>query len=47
MDYLGAARAATCPESGGIDSASAWHFELILVDFETCDFRIEHSRRQP
>ena len=31
----------------GIDSASAWHFEPIFVDFETLDFRIERSRRQP
>ena len=34
-------------ESSGKDSASAWHFEPIFVDFETLDFRIERSRRQP
>jgi len=34
-------------ESRGKDSASAWHFEPIFVDFETLDFRIERSRRQP
>ena len=27
--------------------ASPWHFEAIFVDFETLDFRIERSRRQP
>jgi hypothetical protein len=34
-------------ESGGIDSASAWYFEPIFADFETLDFRIKRSRRQP
>ena len=34
-------------ESRGKDSASAWHFEPIFVDFETLDLRIERSRRQP
>jgi len=33
-------------EISRIDSASAWHFEAIFVDFETLDFRIERSRRQ-
>jgi hypothetical protein len=32
-------------ESGGKDSAGAWHLEPIFVDFETLDFRIERSRR--
>jgi len=27
-----------------LDSASAWHFEPIFVDFETLDFRIKRSR---
>ena len=31
----------------GIDSASVWHFEPILVDFEPLDFRIKRSCRQP
>ena len=34
-------------ETSPIGSASAWHFEPILVDFETLDFRIERSRWQP
>jgi hypothetical protein len=34
-------------ESSGKDSAGAWHFEPIFVDFETLDFRIERSRGQP
>jgi hypothetical protein len=33
-------------EISRMDSASAWHFEPILVDFETLDLRIERSRRQ-
>jgi hypothetical protein len=33
-------------EISRIDSARAWHFESIFVDFETLDFRIERSRRQ-
>jgi hypothetical protein len=45
------ARSSCCGTSnrrrvGGIDSASAWHFEPIFVDFETLDFRIERSCRQ-
>ena len=28
-------------------SAGPWHFEAILVDFETLDFRIERSCGQP
>jgi len=31
-------------ETSPMDSASAWHFEPIFVDFETLDFRIEGSR---
>ena len=31
-------------ETSPMDSASAWHFEPIFVDFETLDFRIERSR---
>jgi hypothetical protein len=34
-------------QGGGIDSARAGHFESIFVDFETLDFRIERSCRQP
>jgi hypothetical protein len=34
-------------ESSRTDSAGAWHFEPIFVDFETLDFRIERSGRQP
>jgi hypothetical protein len=33
-------------EVGGINSASALHFEPIFVDIETLDFRIERSREQ-
>jgi hypothetical protein len=31
-------------ETSPMDSARAWHFEPIFVDFETLDFRIERSR---
>jgi hypothetical protein len=33
-------------ETSPMDSASAWDFEPIYVDFEMLDFRIERSCRQ-
>jgi hypothetical protein len=35
------------PQSGGSTQLAGWYFELIFVDFETLDFRIERSCRQP
>ena len=41
-DYLSDEFSLNCEGSAG-----PWHFEAIFVDFETLDFRIERSRRQP
>jgi hypothetical protein len=37
------------PEAKAVESTqlAGWYFELIFVDFETLDFRIERSCRQP